>query len=124
MTSTSTTHSPMRRCGVLTASATALWVVLAGPAYWLSGKLGLEGLTYSALLCWLPGCLLFFAIPFFEFAKNKAYAFLVGSGLRMFVVQGPNQGSHTGAASRYAYDFAPGPFVSRTNACFSPRGRG
>lgn len=76
----------MRRCGVFTASVAALWVILAGPAYWLSGELGLEGLTYSALLCWLPGCLLFFAIPFFEFAKNKAYAFLVGSGLRMFVV--------------------------------------
>lgn len=86
MTSTPTTQTPMRRCGVLTASVAALWVVLAGPAYWLSGKLGLEGLTYSALMCWLPGCLLFFAIPFFEFAKNKAYAFLAGSGLRMFVV--------------------------------------
>ena len=48
--------------------------------------LGLEGLTYSALMCWLPGCLLFFASPYFEFAKNKAYAFLAGSGLRMFVV--------------------------------------
>ncbi len=86
MTSTSATQAPMRRCGVFTASVAALWVILAGPAYWLSGELGLEGLTYSALLCWLPGCLLFFAIPFFEFAKNKAYAFLVGSGLRMFVV--------------------------------------
>ncbi|MBM4224753.1 MAG: hypothetical protein FJ167_08170 [Gammaproteobacteria bacterium] len=86
MTSNSTTQSPMRRCGVFTACAVALWLVLAGPAYWLAGKLGLEGLAYSALLCWLPGCLLFFAIPFFEFAQNKAFAFLVGSGLRMFVV--------------------------------------
>jgi len=86
MTSTFTTQSPIRRCSVFTACAAALWVVLAGPAYWLAGKLGLEGLTYSALLCWLPGCVLFFAVPFFEFAKNKAFAFLVGSGLRMFVV--------------------------------------
>lgn len=86
MTSTSTTQTPLQRCGVLTACTAALWVVLAGPAYWLAGNLGLEGLTYSALLCSLPGCFLFFAIPFFEFAKNKAYAFLVGSGLRMFVV--------------------------------------
>jgi hypothetical protein len=76
----------MRRCGVLTACTAALWVMLAAPAYWLAGNLGLEGLTYSALLCCLPGCLLFFAIPFFRFAQNKAYAFLVGSGLRMFVV--------------------------------------
>lgn len=76
----------MQRCGVLTASAVVLWGLLAGPAYWLAGASGLEGLTYSALLCVVPGCLLFFAIPFFEFAQNKAYAFLVGSGLRMFVV--------------------------------------
>lgn len=86
MTSTSSTQTPLRRCGVLTACAAALWAVLAVPAYWLAGVLGLEGLTYAALMCWLPGCLLFFAIPFFEFAKNKAYAFLAGSGLRMFVV--------------------------------------
>lgn len=86
MTSTHKTPTPMQRCGVLTASALALWGLLAGPAYWLAGSLGLEGLTYSALLCVVPGCLLFLAIPFFEFAQNKAYAFLVGSGLRMFVV--------------------------------------
>jgi hypothetical protein len=79
-------QTPWQRCGVLTACAAALWVVLAGPAYGLAGTLGLEGLTYSALLCWLPGCGLFFVIPFFEFAKNKAYAFLAGSSLRMFVV--------------------------------------
>lgn len=86
MTLTSVTQTPLRRCGVFTACAAALWVVLAGPAFWLAGGLGLEGLTYSALLCWVPGCLLFFAIPFFEFANNKAFAFLAGSGLRMFVV--------------------------------------
>jgi hypothetical protein len=78
MTSSSTTQSPWQRCGVLTACAAALWVVLAGPAYGLAGTLGLEGLTYSALMCWLPGCFLFFVIPYFEFAKNKAYAFLAG----------------------------------------------
>ncbi|MFM9963151.1 MAG: hypothetical protein ACKV2Q_18240 [Planctomycetaceae bacterium] len=86
MTSTSPTQSSLRRSGVLTACVAALWVVLAGPAYWLAGNLGLEGLTYSALMCWLPGCVLFLVIPFFGFAKNKAYVFLIGSGLRMFAV--------------------------------------
>ena len=86
MTLTEKTPTPMQRCGVLTASAVALWVLLAGPAYWLSGLLGLEGLTYAALLCVVPGCLLFCVIPFFDFAQNKAFAFLAGSGLRMFVV--------------------------------------
>jgi hypothetical protein len=86
MIATSSTQTPLRRCGVLTTCTAALWAILAGPAFWLAGNLGLEGLTYAALLCWLPGCLLFFAIPLFEFAKNKAYAFLAGSGLRMAVV--------------------------------------
>ena len=86
MTLTSVTQTPLRRCGVFTACAVVLWVILAGPAYWVAGKLGLEGLAYSALLCWLPGCLLFFAVPLFQFANNKAFAFLAGSGLRMFVV--------------------------------------
>lgn len=80
------THSPMQRCGVLAASSAALWVVLAGPAFGVAGGLGLEGLTYSALLCSVPGCLLFFAVPLFGFAQNKAFTFLAGSGLRMFVV--------------------------------------
>lgn len=31
-------------------------------------------------------------------------------GLRMFVLQGPNQGTHAGYSSQYAYDFVPGPF--------------
>ncbi len=86
MTSIEKNRTPMQRCGVLTASAVVLWVLLAGPAYWLAGSLGLEGLTYSALLCVVPGCLLFVVIPFFEFAQTKAFAFLAGSGLRMFVV--------------------------------------
>lgn len=76
----------MQRCGVLAASSAALWVVLAGPAFGVAGGLGLEGLTYSALLCSVPGCLLFFVVPLFGFAQNKAFAFLAGSGLRMFVV--------------------------------------
>lgn len=78
--------SPLHRCGSLAASSVLLWLILAGPAYWMAGGLGLEGLTYSAFLCTLPGCVLFLVIPLFGFAQNKAFAFLVGSGLRMFAV--------------------------------------
>lgn len=35
-------------------------------------------------------------------------------GLRMFALQGPNQGSHTGFSSKYAYDFASAPFSGQT----------
>ena len=80
------TRTALQRCGVLTASTAALWAVLAGPAFLLANTRGLEGLSYSALLCWVPGCLLFFAIPCFAFAKNKAFAFLASSTVRMFAV--------------------------------------
>ena len=86
MNASNPTRIAWQRSRVLTASTIVLWVILAGPAYWLANTLGLEGVTYSALLCWLPGCVLFMAIPFFEFAKNTAFAFLAGSSLRMFVV--------------------------------------
>lgn len=31
------------------------------------------------------------------------------AGQRMYTLQGPNDGTHTGIYSKYAYDFAPGP---------------
>ncbi len=75
-----------QRCGMLTASTLALWLILAGPAYWLAESRGLEGLTYSALLCWLPGCVVFFTVGLLALGDNNGMAFLMGSGLRMFAV--------------------------------------
>jgi hypothetical protein len=71
---------------MLTASTLALWVILAGPAYWLADSRGLEGLTISALLCWLPGCVVFFIVGLLGLGNNQAMAVLMGSGLRMFAV--------------------------------------
>lgn len=37
----------------------ALWLLFCGPAYALRGQLALEGLSYAAILCLLPGLVLF-----------------------------------------------------------------
>jgi hypothetical protein len=80
------TRIACQRCGMLTASTLALWVILAGPAYWLADSRGLEGLTISALLCWLPGCVVFFIVGLLGLGNNQAMPFLMGSGLRLFAV--------------------------------------
>lgn len=43
----------------VTLFVATIWLILSGPAYGLRGALGLEGLTYAALLCWIPGVALF-----------------------------------------------------------------
>ena len=85
MNSSNSTRTALRRSGVLTASSAALWLVMAGPAYWLAGATGLEGLSYAALLCLVPGCLVFFAAGWLG-ANNQAVTFLAGTGLRMLTV--------------------------------------
>lgn len=79
----------MVRCGWLVAACFALWLILAGPAYALGGAAGLEGLTYSALLCLIPGCLVFSLASLDVLAGMQAQLVLVGSLVRMlFVLMG------------------------------------
>ena len=85
MTSSNSKRTALRRSGLLTASATVLWLVLAGPAYGLAGTTGLEGLSYAALLCLVPGCLVFFAADWLG-SNNQSVTFLAGTGLRMLTV--------------------------------------
>jgi hypothetical protein len=70
---------------LLLASA-GLWLVAALPAWLIAGTAGLEGLTYSVLLCAPPG---FVAVLVAERGRdaNRALAgLLVGAGLRMAAV--------------------------------------
>ena len=84
MNSTTSTRTALHNCGVFTASVVALSALLAGPALGLARVRGLEGIAYSALLCWLPGCVMFLGIA--PMIENKAFAFLIGTGLRMMTV--------------------------------------
>lgn len=76
----------LRKIAVLSAAAVGLWLVLSGPAYWLGGTAGLEGLTYAALLCLVPGWLVVYVTSRYPEAGTQATAVLLGTGLRMAFV--------------------------------------
>ena len=66
--------------------AAGLVVVCAGPAYYLAGPAGLEGLGYAAFLCLLPGCL---ALMLQGLARTDALRVtlaMAASGLRLLLV--------------------------------------
>ena len=43
------------RLAQFVGAVVVLWALLAGPAYFLAQRDGLEGLTYAAILCLTPG---------------------------------------------------------------------
>lgn len=52
-------QSALAKGGRLTFAAAALWLLLVGPAWSLGGAAGLEGLSIAALLCVVPGWIVF-----------------------------------------------------------------
>ena len=76
----------LRKMSLLLSIAAALWLVLAGPAYWLRGTLALEGLSYAVLLCLVPGWLVVYVTTRYPEAGSQATAVLLGTGLRMAFV--------------------------------------
>lgn len=79
-------QSAAEQCGWLTAWVAAAWLVLAGPAWLVAGTLGLEGLSYAALLGLIPGWLVFWFASRYGTANIAAKAVLGGMVLRMLVV--------------------------------------
>lgn len=75
---------------MLTAVTAAVWLVLAGPAYLVGQTRALEGLSYSAILCLIPGWVAVWISALFSGNHSQAaMSFLVGSTLRlMFVLAG------------------------------------
>jgi hypothetical protein len=47
------------RCRWLLVATVLLWLVLAGPAWFMAGRFGLIGLSLAALLCLVPGWTVF-----------------------------------------------------------------
>ncbi|MAT15803.1 MAG: hypothetical protein CMJ46_11115 [Planctomyces sp.] len=67
----------------LTLATVAFTLLLAIPAYYFTGRSGLEGLTLSAFLCLAPGWLVFLIYKRYGDSSKVAIAFLIGSGFRM-----------------------------------------
>lgn len=70
----------------LAAGVAAIWLLLVGPAYWLAGVAGVEGLSIAAVLCLLPGWLVFALGTLYGVANNQAMIVLSGTVLRMLSV--------------------------------------
>ncbi|HID23373.1 MAG TPA: hypothetical protein EYP14_13380 [Planctomycetaceae bacterium] len=81
-----TMRSAIEKCGWLSGVAGLLWLLLAGPAWWSRGPAGLEGLTYGAVLCLLPGWLVFFLTARYRDAQSRAISVLAGTVIRLLVV--------------------------------------
>lgn len=67
----------------------ALWLVLAGPVFWWRGTAGLEGISCAALLCLIPGCLVFVLAALFAAPERPATQVmlpLAGTVLRLLFV--------------------------------------
>ena len=76
----------LRQCGWLAGVTAGLWLVLAGPAYLVAGTPALEGLCYAALLCLIPGWLVFLISLRYGVANGQAAVMLWGTGLRLLFV--------------------------------------
>jgi hypothetical protein len=68
---------------VLSLAVLGLWGLLAFPAWWMRGSVGLEGMTYAALLCLVPGWLVVFVNARYPDSRSPAMAILLGLGTRM-----------------------------------------
>ena len=71
----------MANCGWLTAWMLGLWTLLLVPAWSLAGLKGVEGLTYAAMLCLVPGWLVFFIGSRYGVANSQGTIVVIGGGL-------------------------------------------
>lgn len=77
----------LSRCFWLAVVTLGLWAVLYWPARLLGGRDGIDGLTISALLCAVPGWLVFAAASRFRNAGAQVpFIVLGGSALRLLFV--------------------------------------
>ena len=83
-------YRAMAKCGWLTAVTAVVWLILVAPAWGLAGRNGIEGLSYAALLCLVPGWLVFLIGSRYGVAETQgAFVVLSGTALRLvFVLSG------------------------------------
>ncbi len=74
------------RAGWLTTAVATLWLILAAPAYVIAGRGGLEGMSLAALLCLVPGWLVFYLGSRYRVAKMQVLIVLFGSTVRLLFV--------------------------------------
>ena len=79
-------QSIARRSGWFFLAICGLWTLLTPPAYMLAGLVALEGLTYAALLCLVPGLLfIYLTADYRASAPGEVWKVFGGMMLRMSV---------------------------------------
>jgi len=71
------------RCGRLAVAMLAGWMVALIPAVKLFGVDGFAALSFSAIVCYVPGCLIFWGIAGTTQAGAQIRAVVLGTLLRM-----------------------------------------
>ncbi|HET6325604.1 MAG TPA: hypothetical protein VFG04_13075 [Planctomycetaceae bacterium] len=87
----STSQTPIQvawfRCAVLALTTGALWLLLVAPAWFIGGREGLIGLSAAAVLCVVPGLIVFwFAAAYGAAGGQVPLVVLGGMILRMIFV--------------------------------------
>ncbi len=80
----SRSKSALPQVGMLMVSDFGLWLLLIVPAWLLGGSNGAVGLTISAVLCFVPGCLALLWKCYF--CPSHDVFFLVSTGLRFGIL--------------------------------------
>lgn len=81
------TRTWLAQSGALTCAVAGMWVLLVAPASWLAGAAGVEGLTWAAAICLVPGWIAMYLASRNPRAGPQAVAAILGAtGLRMAFV--------------------------------------
>jgi len=80
-------RTAIRHTAGLTIATLVLWLLLLFPAWWLAGLEALEGLSYAALLCLIPGWLVIWLSKLMGSSGQQAPMLaMAGSVFRMLFV--------------------------------------
>jgi hypothetical protein len=75
------------RCAWLTLAAATLWLALLGPAWLIAGREGLLGVSAAALICVVPGWIVFWIAAAYGTAGSQVPLVVLGGMLlRMIFV--------------------------------------
>ena len=75
-----------KNAGQLTFATMVLWALAFFPARSMAGQTGVEGLTIAALLCLLPGLIVFAFVSLNPMPNQQAFVVLAGTGFRLVIV--------------------------------------
>jgi hypothetical protein len=81
-------NGPRKNVWILLLLSVALWLAAVGPAYLIAGARGFEGLTYSVLLCLVPGLAALECAERGRGANRAMEGLLIGMGLRFAAILG------------------------------------